>query len=252
MLREVAEYPNAFVSLDTGEVRIETGRYTLCMSRAKLANTVQRQRLAGDEIDTALAEVRGLLSARGRTRTQWEIGSAASPADLVEQLLARGLVRDDEPYAVAMALSVEPPEAPAEFVTRRPQTREEYIEAVEVQFEAFGATAEEIEDFRATLQERGLPSTRTMHAVWMEGEIVGAGTCAWTPTGLALFGGATLQRARGRGVYRALISARWRDAAAASTTPALITQAGAMSRPILARLGFEPVGRVDMLVDNFG
>jgi hypothetical protein len=32
----------------------------------------------------------------------------------------------------------------------------------------------------------------------------------------------------------------------------LITQAGAMSRPILERLGFRRVGRTDMLVDDFG
>jgi hypothetical protein len=31
-----------------------------------------------------------------------------------------------------------------------------------------------------------------------------------------------------------------------------MTQAGAMSRPILERLGFKPVGHVHMLLDNFG
>jgi hypothetical protein len=35
-------------------------------------------------------------------------------------------------------------------------------------------------------------------------------------------------------------------------TPALITQGGSMSRPILERLGFEPVGHVHMLLDEFG
>jgi hypothetical protein len=34
--------------------------------------------------------------------------------------------------------------------------------------------------------------------------------------------------------------------------PALVTQAGAMSRPILAALGFVAAGRVEMLVDDFG
>ena len=75
--------------------------------------------------------------------------------------------------------------------------------------------------------------------------------CAVTPYGLALFGGATLSRARGRGAYRALIHARWQEAAE-SGTPALITQGGSMSRPILERLGFRSIGRIDMLVDDFG
>jgi hypothetical protein len=47
----------------------------------------------------------------------------------------------------------------------------------------------------------------------------------------------------------ALLRARW-DEAAARGTPALITQGGSMSRPILERLGFEAVGHVHMLVDN--
>ena len=54
--------------------------------------------------------------------------------------------------------------------------------------------------------------------------------------------------ARGRGAYRALIAERWRGAVAAGR-PALLTQAGAMSRPILERLGFRALGRVEMLRD---
>jgi len=35
-------------------------------------------------------------------------------------------------------------------------------------------------------------------------------------------------------------------------TPALLTQGGAMSRRILERVGFEAVGHVHALVDDFG
>jgi GNAT superfamily N-acetyltransferase len=259
VLREAAESPNSFVALSPWDERIETSRYTLCMSAAELSNTVQRQRFAREEIDEVLREVRSELRSRGRTRTQWEIGSAAEPEDLVAQLLRRGLVRDSEPFAVALALRTAPPPPPDCLVVRRVQTDEEYIAAKVVQFEAFGTPAEEIADRLATMPGRWREAPQIVHAVWLEGEIVGSGTCSWTPHGLALFGGATLPRARGRGVYRALIDARWREAtsgdarASASTdAPALITQAGAMSRPILERLGFQPVGRVDMLLDEFG
>jgi hypothetical protein len=67
---------------------------------------------------------------------------------------------------------------------------------------------------------------------------------------LLLYGGATLSDARGRGAYRALIRARWDDAAALGT-PTLVIQGGSMSRPILERLGFERVGEVHMLLDEF-
>jgi len=78
-----------------------------------------------------------------------------------------------------------------------------------------------------------------------------AGTAAPTEHGLLLYGGATLPHARGRGAYRAVLHARWVEAAR-NGTPALITQGGSMSRPILERLGFERVGEVHMLLDEFG
>ncbi|MGA2014585.1 MAG: hypothetical protein ABSH51_29210 [Solirubrobacteraceae bacterium] len=47
-----------------------------------------------------------------------------------------------------------------------------------------------------------------------------------------------------------MIHARWKEAVACGT-PALLTQAGAMSRPILERLGFVAVGHVHILLDQF-
>jgi GNAT superfamily N-acetyltransferase len=88
------------------------------------------------------------------------------------------------------------------------------------------------------------------HVALLDGEVVSAGTSAPTDHGLLLYGGATVPRARGRGAYRALLRARW-DEAVERGTPALITQGGSMSRPILERLGFERVGEVHMLVDEF-
>jgi hypothetical protein len=250
MLREAAEYPNSFVTLGPDEERIETGRYTLCMSSGKRWNTVQRQRFAPEELDEVLAEVRALLTERERPSTQWEIGSRAEPEGLVGLLLDRGLVRDSDPVAIALALRTEPPAPPAHLVARRVATEEEYVAASEVQAVAFGTPAEELPEKRAIARDRWRRSAGTMHGVWLDGELVSAGNCSRTPYGLALFGGATLERARGHGAYRALIHARWQEAAVQGD-PALITQAGAMSRPILERLGFEPVGRIDILLDEF-
>jgi GNAT superfamily N-acetyltransferase len=251
VLREVAEYPNSFIALVPGAERLETPRFTLCMERIASSNTVQRQRFAADHVDEVLSEVRSLLRVRGRTRTQWEIGSAAEPAALVELLLERGLVRDTEPFAAALVLDEKPPAAPAGTEARRVRTLEEFVAAVEVQWEAFGVPAAEISQRHAELGEQWKSSPMIMHAVWVDGRLVGAGRCSDTPHGLALFGGATLPDARGRGAYRALIRARWEHACAVGA-PALLTQAGAMSRPILERLGFRRVGHVHMLVDDFG
>lgn len=243
-IREAAEYPNSFIPLGRGDERLETDRYTLCLG---MGATVQRQRFAVEEVDAVLAEVRSLLRSRGRTGTQWEVGSQA--ADLVGPLLKRGLVRDADPMAIALALESEPPRAPEGLEVRTASTLEEYLQAAVVQAEAFGASPEEAAAHRDGLERRWADSPFVMHAVWSDGELVGAGACALTPVGLALFGGAVLPQARGRGAYRALIAERWRHAVAAGR-PALVTQAGSMSRPILESLGFRAVGRVEMLRDE--
>jgi hypothetical protein len=251
MLREVAEYPNSFVELRPGQERIETDRYTLCMEPSRLASTVQRQRFSADELDHVLDEVRALLRERGRTTTQWEIGSAAEPKGLVAMLLDRGLTLDDDPVAIALALAHEPPRPPQDLVARRVETYEEYAAAKQVQWIAFSAPPELAAEEQARLRDEYDTAPRLMHAVWLDGEIASAGTCAPTEHGLALFGGATLPDKRGRGAYRALVHARWIEAQQRGL-PALLTQGGSMSRPILERLGFEAVGRIDMLIDDFG
>jgi hypothetical protein len=221
VLREVAEYPNSFGPLGPGGERLDTGRYTLCVGTGKKWNTVQRQRFPLEEVDEVIAEVRVALRDRGRTQTQWEVGSSA-PRGLVEALLERGIVRDKEPYAVANA----------------------------VQWEAFEMPPEDIAENRELLPKLYRETPNVTHAVWLDGEIVCAGTSAPTEYGFLLYGGATVPRARGRGAYRALNRARWDDAVAHGT-PALITQGGSMSRPILEKLGFERVGEVHMLLDVF-
>jgi hypothetical protein len=251
VLREIAEYPNSFGPLGPMDERIETDRYTLCMGAGKTWNTVQRQRLRTDEVDVVLEEVRSLLRARGRSRTQWELGSCAQPPGLDELLLQRGLVPDKDPYTVALVLAHTPPPPTSGMVARAVETFEDYAAAVDVQWQAFETPQNERVEERAQLQERWRQTPTIMHAVWLDDEIVCAGTCAPTPHGLLLYGGATVPRARGRGAYRALLRARW-DEAVARGTPVLITQGGSMSRPILERIGFQRVGHVHVLVDEFG
>ncbi len=250
MLREVAEYPNSFGPLGPGDERVDTERYTLCMGAGASWNTVQRQRFPVADVDDVLGEVRAALRERGRTKTQWEVGSSA-PTGLVDALLERGLRFDRDPYAVALVLTHEPPSGAPNAIARRVETFEDFVAACEVQWEAFESSPEEIEEARAVLESRWRGSPILRHAVWLDGRLVCTGTAAPTEHGLLLYGGATLPRARGRGAYRSLIRARWDDAVSRGT-PTLITQGGSMSGPILERLGFEPVGHVHMLVDDFG
>jgi hypothetical protein len=250
VLGEVAEYPNSFGPLGPGSERVETERYTLCLGVGSTWNTVQRQRFPLEELDEVIEEVRAHLRERGRTQTQWEVGSSAPPG-LVEALYERGLAKDGDGYAVALVLRHEPPPPAPGLSARRIETFDEYAAANAVQWEAFESPASEIAEGRESLEQRFRDTVNLMHGVWLDGDLVCAGTAAPCEHGLLLYGGATLPRARGRGAYRALNRARW-DSAVELGTPALITQGGSMSRPILERLGFERVGEVHMLLDDFG
>ncbi|MEA2676084.1 MAG: hypothetical protein QOJ81_225 [Chloroflexota bacterium] len=252
LLREIAEYPNSFAPLGPRDELIENDRYSLWIGAGGSKwNTVQRQRLAADQVETAVEEVRGLLRQRGRESTQWEVGSKATPNDLVDRLLALGLIRDKDPVAAALVLTQPPPAPPPGVVARRLETFDEYVTANEVQMKAFESTEDEIAEARSKFEERWRETVNVMHAAWIDGEMVSAGTSAITEHGLLLFGGATLPSARGRGGYRALLNARW-DEAVRNGTPALFTQGGQMSRPVLEGVGFRKVGEIQLLLDEFG
>src|SRR6266550_3502421 len=157
MLREVAEYPNSFSPLGENEERIETERYTLCIGAGSTWNTVQRQRFPLEEVDEVLAEVRDALRERGRKQTQWEVGSSA-PDGLVDALLERGLEPDKDPSAVA-----------PELTAREIESLEEMEAAMAVQWEAFDASPEEIEEARGLLPDRFRQRLYLRHAVWLDG-----------------------------------------------------------------------------------
>jgi GNAT superfamily N-acetyltransferase len=88
------------------------------------------------------------------------------------------------------------------------------------------------------------------YLAWVDGEPAAAGAAGFCADGVTLGGAGTLPELRGHGAYTALVRARW-DAAVERETPALVVQAGAMSRPILERLGFQSLGDVDVLLDDF-
>ena len=254
-LLSVAENANTHQPLGRGEERIEDDRFVLWMgTRDHPAwNVVQRLRLSERDIDDVRAWVHELLGRRGRSACTWEIGSSATPRDLVERLRERGLVDDDDPDVVAMLLTAPPPPAPAGVEARPVQSYEEHADALRVAGVAFGMQEElrdEAEE-RAryeSARERGAGRT---FVVLVDGAIAGSGSSTYAEGAVTLNGGAVLPHARGRGAYRALVAARWEDAVERGT-PALATQAGRMSAPILTRLGFHEVARIRILVDRFG
>lgn len=253
MIRELAENPNVHQPLGPGRslYRDPASRFAIYLHDgiSPHSATVQRVRLGAEQVGDALEEIRALLRAHGREGAEWELGESCEPVDLVERLLGLGLQHDEDPVAYGMVLRHVALEAPDGVSARRVASVEELAKAREVQRIAFGdltpvAPGEVERDFA----REGVDGSTFV--AFVDGELVAAAYAAHTAHGSLLFGGATLPSARGRGAYRALVAARAEEAVMRGA-PALVTHAGRMSRPILERLGFERVARIDRLLDVF-
>jgi GNAT superfamily N-acetyltransferase len=156
---------------------------------------------------------------------------------------------------MAMVLDHEPPPSPADIKLRRVETFADYTTWWEVMFEGFGMPEEERDATRATLGERWAATaddpSRWSYLALVEGVPVAEGSVRRTVHGpLWLAGGATLPSFRGRGIYRALVRARWDDAVRLGAGALVVMANVDTSYPILERLGFRAVGRVRMLADR--
>jgi len=251
-LQDVAE--DAFAYIEGATVEFER-RDELVLrnmpSPHPLFGAALRPRLS--DVDAAIAHARAWFAERGREAYMWFVSDAARPVDLGDRLLAAGAVPDPEdPVYLGMVLEREP--EPADGVeVRKVDTFEDHCGAVELTWRSFGFTEEQKVELRPRLRERydhhRNHDTNERFIAVVDGRIVGAGSVAYLPGCAYLLGGNVAEEARGRGVYRALVRARW-DEAVARGTPALVVQAGHISSPILERLGFETVCTVHAFLDT--
>jgi len=254
---ELAEAPSRFAPVGEGEKLIVTDRYVLALGRGPHwnVNVAQRLRFAPDSVAAAVEEVRAVVRARGGAGLTWEVANAATPRDLAERLRGLGARPADTPYdpvAVVMTLREPPAPPPAGIAVTRVATVEDFRRYVSVTHEVFGLE-QLLDEELARIDREGARDLADMRFVrylgWIEGEVVAAAAATFTDAGAILHAGSTRPKARGRGAYRALVAARWDDAVRRGT-PALVTRAGPMSRPILERLGFEPTVELQILVDE--
>lgn len=251
-VKELAEELTTHLPLRQGDERIVDPRFVIYLGAGTDPHytVVQRLRIAPGEVAQVVAEVQKLLAQRGRRGARWEVGPSAQPADLGSQLQRLRLAPDPREPAIAGMVLMHPPTltVPDDIVVE-PVDSAARLHQVQVIFSGcFGTPLADADPRQAFARYQASPSWRSYIAL-CDGRPIAAADATFTAEAVVLSGGATLPALRRRGAYRALIAARWRDAAARGT-PILVAQAGRMSRPILARLGFVTAAKVQVFLDE--
>ena len=204
------------------------------------------------DVEETVVGARAVARERGKTIVAWWV-----PPDqdhVAPALEAAGLVNQDTPgfeaIENALVLLAPPQGERVDGVdVREAETWEDFRDGSRVVEKAFGMPVLTDDELRARYDDYRHPDNPGRGFIALiGGRVVGTSYAAFGTAGVNLFGGSVLPEVRGRGVYRALVQARW-EAAAACGTPALTVQAGRMSRPICERLGFVFLAPVRVFVD---
>ncbi len=248
-LRAFAETPDRYTRLSGDVTRFADER--VCILEGATWAVVSGIAVEAHDVEPLLAEVRERIAA-DKTVTWW-IGPSARPPDLHGRLQELGLGEPADRAPLLHCLACTEPPAAGDAEVRRVETFEEFLAATEVMWDAFEAPPERRERDRPHLQGQwdaaraaGVPVT---FIAYVDDRPAGVGRSIYSERGVFLIAGSVTPWARGRGVYRALVRARWDDAVTRGT-PALVTEAlPDTSYPILKRLGFEDVCTMRRLED---
>ena len=214
-LRAFAEDPGAFVTIGPDEERILTDRYSVTFTPGEhyWSALVQRLRFGTDDVAGGVAEIRGLVAEHGRGAAAWAVGPSATPAGLLELLVAMGMQAESDAGSLMLVLT-EPPHIQGSWLEVRLVTSyEDHVAAIEVANQGFAFPSEDALDER----RRALTSFRSEraggHSVRLlavdRGRPVAAGRAWFAPLGLYLGGGATLPLERRRGAMSAVVARAW-------------------------------------------
>ncbi len=251
-LREFAQVPDRYTRLSHDVHRDDDGRR--CIVQGTVWAGVAGVRVDAGEVEALVEEARALVPAE--KSIFWWIDPDAEPADLHDRLLRLGFRRPDDGHTLHALACVREPAGAADVEVARVETFEEFVAATELQWEVFETPRERQEAQRPHLklefeaaQAAGVPATFLAR---LDGRPAGVGRSIYSDRGVFLIAGSVLPWARGRGVYRALVRARWDDAVARGTPGFVVEALPDTSYPILKRLGFEDVCTIRRLEDPRG
>lgn len=198
--------------------------------------------LAERDADAVIAEQIAYFSGLG-LEFEWKLYGHDLPLDLGRQLRAAGFEPEPaETLMIAEAARLDLDAEPPEGIRLLPVTDAAGVDLLaDVHEKAFGTDGSRLRH-RLLTRLTGEPDT-IVATIALAGDVpVSAARMELVPgTRFAgLWGGGTVEAWRGRGVYRALVAHRAR-AAVERGYRYLQVDASSQSRPILERLGFEPL-----------
>lgn len=198
--------------------------------------------VTGTELDSLIARQRDYFQARGQG-VEWKLRAHDLPADLPERLVAAGFV-PQEAATVLLAFAEEvaaEPVLPGGVVLRQVSEAEDLRRFADLQTEVFGVDCSWVAAHLSAHMSAD-PDQITILVAEAGDELVCAAFAMYEPGTdfVALLGGATLPKWRGRGIYRAMIAARAREAVARGVR-LLHVDASPASAPILRRCGFHEI-----------
>jgi Acetyltransferase (GNAT) domain len=250
-LLQLVEEPGLWIPLLPPGELIEGDGY--CMVTALRSASIERIRLAPDAVEGAIEAVRAAARERGLEHVTWWLGELTRPAGLAERLLELGFEPDRHTPEMTSLTIARPPEGEPTVEVRRVRTADEFLQALELDWDVWEVPEDERAAYRPLKREAWAlieaSGRESYHVAYLDGEPAGFARVVFTPHAAILLGGSTLPDARGRGVYTSLVHARWRETVERGV-PRIVVSAGPMSAPILGRLGFEAIGTVRLLRDR--
>lgn len=209
---------------------------------------VSKVRLGPGDSGVLLRRVREAITALGGRSARWWITPLSTPPMLARALASHSLASDEEIIVAMAARCSSIANGPSEVEVRRAETLDDYILCGEIGSVAFGTEPSPRDAVAAVFEAERSEERVALYMALIDGRPVATARATFAPDGVVLNGGATLPDARGRGAYRALVSARCREAEARDIEW-VVVQARPSAAPILSRVGFESVGQIQVLFD---
>jgi hypothetical protein len=209
-------------------------------------------------------EVAAILRAWGRSEVSFWVGDRTTPADLGDQLTARGAVHVesveilshllDGPALAAAGLGTVARDAGAGRLgcagleVRQVLDAATLADADRISAEVWGDVGRSQEDVARAVAELTAPDATELRVVaYVDGEPATTAGCTLSGEVARMWGGATRPALRDRGAYRASLGARLWLAQQRGATLGLVRAVTTTSAPIVRRLGFTSHGVEDRL-----